>query len=193
MSLNLAEKQAVVAEVGEVAQKAQSALSAEYRGLTVAQMNALRVKAREQGVYLRVVKNTLARRAIQGTSFECLQDVLVGPLVLAFSLEDPGAIARLFKDFVKDASYDKLVIKHVAMGNQLLPANDLQKLAELPTKDQALAMLMGVMLAPVEQLARALNDIPGQVVRATNDIPGRAVRVVAAVQRQKEEAAGEAG
>lgn len=102
MSLNLAEKQAVVTEVAKVAASAHSAIAAEYRGLSVAQITNLRVKARETGVYLRVVKNTLARRAVQGTEFECLQSSLVGPLILAFSQQDPGAAARLFKEFLKE-------------------------------------------------------------------------------------------
>jgi len=104
MSLNLAEKQAVVAEVAKVAASAHSAIAAEYRGLSVAQLTTLRVKARETGVYLRVVKNTLARRAVQGTEFECLQSSLVGPLILAFSQEEPGAAARIFKEFLKEKS-----------------------------------------------------------------------------------------
>jgi hypothetical protein len=111
MSLNLAEKQAVVAEVAKVAASAHSAIAAEYRGLSVAQLTTLRVKARETGVYLRVVKNTLARRAVRGTEFECLQPNLVGPLILAFSQEEPGAAARIFKEFLKEKTNDKLVVK----------------------------------------------------------------------------------
>lgn len=123
MSLNLAEKQAVVAEVAKVAASAHSAIAAEYRGLSVAQLTALRVKARETGVYLRVVKNTLARRAVQGTEFECLQPNLVGPLILAFSQEEPGAAARIFKEFLKEKANDKLVIKTLAVGGQAFPAS----------------------------------------------------------------------
>ena len=123
MSLTLQQKQAVVSEVREVAATAQAAVAAEYIGLTVAQMTQLRTKARSSGVYLRVVKNTLARRAVDGTSFECLKDSLTGPLLLVFSLEDPGAGARLVRDFAKDNA--KLVTKAVAFAGELRPASEL--------------------------------------------------------------------
>lgn len=163
MSLNLAEKQAVVAEVAEVANGAYSAIAAEYRGLTVSQMTELRAKARGDGVYLRVVKNTLARRALADTEFECMRDDLVGPLMLAFSQEDPGAAARLFKDFAKNN--DALVVKVLAVGGQVLPASELNRLASLPTREQALSQLMACMRAPLDKMARTLNEVPGKFVR----------------------------
>ncbi len=175
MALTLAEKKAVVSEVAEVASQAYSAVAAEYRGLTVEEMTELRARARDGGVYLRVVKNTLARRAVEGTDFECMQDGFVGPLLLAFSKEEPGAAARLVKDFAKE--HDKLVPKLVSFGGQMLAANELDRLASMPTREQALAMLMAVMKAPVEKLVRTLNEVPGKLVRT-----------VAAVRDQKQSA-----
>ena len=163
MSLTLAEKKAVVAEVSEVAGGALSAIAAEYRGLDVAQMTELRAKARETGVYVRVVKNTLAKRAVQDTEFACLQDSLVGPLILAFSREDPGAAARLFKDFSKNNN--ALVVKVLAVGGQTLPATDIERLASLPTREQALSLLMACMRAPLDKFARTVNEVPGKLVR----------------------------
>lgn len=170
MSLNLAEKQAVVAEVATVAAGAHSAIAAEYRGLSVAQVTALRVKARESGVYLRVVKNSLARRAVQGTEFECLQPSLVGPLILAFSQQEPGAAARIFKDFLKDKANDKLVVKALAVGGRAYPAQELERLASLPTRDEAISLLMATMRAPLDKFARTLNEIPGKLVRTVDAI-----------------------
>ncbi len=163
MALNLDQKKAVVAEVAEVAANAHSAIAAEYIGLTVEDMTTLRVKARESNVYLRVVKNTLARRAFEGTDFECMSDGMVGPMVLAFSQEDPGAAARVISDFAKEN--DKLVAKLVSIGGELLETGDIKRLASLPTKDQAISMLMSVMNAPVEKLARTLNEVPTKLVR----------------------------
>src|SRR5688572_32247964 len=131
MALRLEDKKALVAEVAAVAQTAQSVVAAEYRGLTVTQMTDLRTRARKSGVYLRVVKNTLARKAIAGTQFEVVSKSLKGPLVLAFSKEDPGAAARLVKAFAKDN--DKLVPTVVALGGSLYAAKDLDKVANLPT------------------------------------------------------------
>ena len=176
MPLNLEDKKSIVAEVSAVAAEAHSAIAAEYRGLTVEQMTELRARARNNGVYLRVVKNTLARRALEGTAFECMNEGLVGPLVLAFSQEDPGSAARLIKDFAKE--HDKLVTKLVSIGGELLAANDIERLASMPTRDQAISMLMAVMKAPVEKLARTLNEVPGKLVRT-----------VAAVRDQKQNAA----
>lgn len=170
MSLNLAEKKAVVAEVTEIASKSHAMIAAEYRGITVARLTKLRVKARESGVYLRVVKNTLARRAVQGTDFECISPVLVGPLVLAFSQEDPGAAARVIKEFLQDKENDKLVVKGLAFGGQLLAPQDLERLASMPTRDQAISMLMAVMKAPIEKLARTFNEVPGKLVRTVEAI-----------------------
>jgi len=156
-------KKLVVAEVAEVASKAYSAVGAEYRGLTVDQMTEMRVKARESGVYLRVVKNTLAKRALAGTEYECMNEALSGPLVLAFSMEDPGAAARLLKTYAKE--YESLEVKMLAVGGELLPASDIDRLATLPTRDEALSLLMSVMKAPVTKLARTVNEVPGKLVR----------------------------
>ncbi len=176
MALNLEQKKTIVAEVAEVAAKAYSAIGAEYNGLTAGKMTELRAKARESGVYLRVVKNTLARRAVEGTEFECMQEGMVGPLVLAFSMEDPGAAARVLKDFAKEN--EALVVKLVSISGQLLDASELERLASLPTKEQAISMLMALMKAPAEKLARTLNEVPGKLVRT-----------VAAVRDQKQSAA----
>lgn len=163
MALRLEDKKAFVAEVNEVAVTAHSAVAAEYRGLTVSEMTELRKQAREGGVYMRVVKNTLARRAVEGTDFECMQDGLEGPLVLAFSREDPGAAARVLKAFAKN--HDKLVPKLVSIGGKLLPAADLERLASLPTLDEARAMLLGVFQAPAGQLVRTLAEPAAALAR----------------------------
>lgn len=160
MALNLDGKKAVVEEVAEFAAKALSAVAAEYRGLTVSEMTELRKTARETGVYLRVVKNTLARRAVSGTEFECMQEGLVGPLLLAFSMEDPGCAARLISDFSK--SHNKLVAKVVAIGGQAYGPSELERLAKLPTRDQGISMLMSVMKAPVGKLVRTLAALRDQ-------------------------------
>jgi len=163
MALSIEQKKAVVAEVADAANSALAAVAAEYRGLTVEEMTELRVKARESGVFLRVAKNTLVRRAVEGTEFECIQDSLTGPLLLAFSMEDPGAAARLVKDFAK--SHDKLVAKLVAIGGQAYDVSELDRLASLPTYDQAIAILMGVMKAPVEKFVRTLAEPHTKLVR----------------------------
>jgi large subunit ribosomal protein L10 len=163
MALSFAEKEAIVSEVAEVAASAYSAVTAEYIGLSAEEMTELRAKARSGGVYLRVVKNTLARRAVNGTDYECLQDTLTGPLLLAFSQEDPGAAARVLKDFAKENN--KLVIKALSVSGQLLAASEIDRLASLPTKEQAISMLMSVMQAPIAKFARTLNEVPGKLVR----------------------------
>jgi len=163
MSLTLQQKQAVVSEVREVALTAQAAVAAEYAGLTVAQMTALRAKARAGGIYLRVVKNTLARRAVDGTSFDCLKDSLTGPLLLVFSGEDPGAGARLVRDFAKDN--DKLKAKAVAFAGELRPGSDLNLLASMPTLDEARSKFLSVLLAPQTKLVRTLAEPAAQLVR----------------------------
>lgn len=164
MPMNFEQKQALVAEVHEVASAAQSAIAAEYRGLTVGQMTEFRARARNEDVYVRVVKNTLAKRAVEGTEFECLGAALKGPLVLAFSREDPGAAARVVKEFAKDN--DKLVTTAVAVGGAVYPAGDLERLASLPTMDQARSMLLGVLQAPLTQLVRTLAE-PGAMLART--------------------------
>ncbi|MDQ7090223.1 MAG: 50S ribosomal protein L10 [Methylococcales bacterium] len=175
MALILDDKKAVVEEVATIAAQAHSAVAAEYRGLTVTELTELRKIARETGVYLRVVKNTLARRAVAGTEFECMQAGLKGPLILAFSMEDPGCAGRLISDFSKD--HDKLVTKVVSIGGQVYGASELKKLASLPTRDQALSMLMSVMKAPVEKLVRTLAEPNSKMVRT-----------IAAIKEQKEAA-----
>jgi large subunit ribosomal protein L10 len=157
VALNLQGKKAVVEEVAKFAAKAHSAVAAEYRGLTVSEFTELRKAARETGVYVRVVKNTLAKRAVAGTEFECMGDALVGPLLIAFSMEDPGSAARLISNFSK--GHDKLITKIVAIGGQSYGASELARLARLPTRDQGISMLMSVMKAPVEKLARTLAAV----------------------------------
>ena len=157
MALNLSQKQEVVAELADVAAKAHSLVAAEYAGTTVSQMTAMRKKARETGVYLRVVKNTLASRAVAGTEFEVVKDSLVGPLLYAFSTEEPGAAGRLIKEFAK--GNDKLQAKVVAVGGQQYPASHVEVLASLPTRDQALAMLARVLAEPAAMFARAVKAV----------------------------------
>lgn len=160
MALNLSQKQEVVAELAEVAAKAHSLIAVEYAGTTVEQMTAMRKKARESGVYLRVVKNTLASRAVAGTDFEVVKDVLVGPLLYAFSTEDPGAAGRLIKEFAK--SNDKLQAKVVSAEGKLLPAEHVDVLAALPTREQALAMLARVLAEPATMFARVVQAVADQ-------------------------------
>jgi large subunit ribosomal protein L10 len=163
MALNIEQKKAVVAEVAEVAKNALSAVAAEYRGLTVEQLTDLRVKAREGGVFVKVAKNTLVRRAVEGTEFECLNDSLTGPILLAFSMDDPGAAARLVKDYAKE--HNLLVTKNVAIGGTMYDASELDRLSKLPTYDQAIAILMSVMKAPVEKFVRTLAEPHTKMVR----------------------------
>ncbi|KZC16162.1 MULTISPECIES: 50S ribosomal protein L10 [unclassified Rhodanobacter] len=157
MALNLSQKQEVVAELAEVAAKAHSLVAAEYAGTTVEQMTAMRKKARESGVYLRVVKNTLASRAMAGTEFEVVKDALVGPLLYAFSTEEPGAAGRLIKEFAK--GNDKLKAKLVSVEGKLLPASHVDVLASLPTREQALTMLARVLAEPATMFARAVKAV----------------------------------
>ena len=175
MALKLDDKKVIVEEVAAIAAEAHSAIAAEYRGLTVKEMTALRKVARESGVYMRVVKNTLARRAIEGTEFECMQEGLSGPLLLAFSVADPGSAARVISDFSKE--HDQLVTKLVSIGGQLYDASELKRLASLPNRDQAISMLMAVMKAPVEKFVRTLAEPHAKLVRT-----------VAAVKEQKDAA-----
>lgn len=163
MVLKLEDKKAIVSEVAGVAKQAISLVAAEYSGLTVSKLTELRKSARSSGVYMRVVRNTLARRALEGTQFACMQQELVGPLVLAFSKEDPGAAARLIRDFAK--TNEKLKVKALAIDSQLLPAKDLDKLANLPTRDEAIAQLMSVMLAPITKLVRTMAEPHAKLVR----------------------------
>jgi large subunit ribosomal protein L10 len=160
MALNLSQKQEVVAELAEIAAKAHSLVAAEYAGTTVEQMTAMRKKARESGVYLRVVKNTLASRAVAGTEFEVVKDALVGPLLYAFSTEEPGAAGRLIKEFAK--GNDKLQAKVVSVEGKLLPASHVDVLASLPTREQALSMLARVLAEPAAMFARVIKAVADQ-------------------------------
>ena len=163
MALNIEQKKAVVAEVADAANKALAAVAAEYRGLTVEEMTELRAKAREDGVFLKVAKNTLVHRAVEGTEYECMQESLTGPLLFAFSMEDPGAAARLVKDYSKD--HEHLIAKLVAVGGELYDASELERLSSLPTYDQGIAILMGVMKAPIEKFVRTLAEPHTKMVR----------------------------
>ena len=163
MALKLEDKKTLVKEVNAVAGDSVTAVAAEYRGLSVSEMTELRRAARNAGVYMRVVKNTLARRAVEGTDFECMQETLRGPILLAFAKDDPGAAARVIKDFAK--GHDALQAVSLSTGGQLLPASDLKKLAELPTLDQARAMLLGVVMAPMSKLVRTLAEPSGMLAR----------------------------
>ena len=176
MALGLEDKKTIVADVSETATNALSLVVADARGVEVGDMTELRKQARENQVVLRVVKNTLARRALKDTDFECVDDALKGPSIFGFSMEDPGAAARLFKAFAKEN--DNFEVKALSVGGQLLESSQLDVLATLPTRDQALGMLAGVMLAPVTKMVRTFNDIPG-----------RTVRVIDQVRVQKDEAA----
>ncbi|HUH54554.1 MAG TPA: 50S ribosomal protein L10 [Rhodanobacter sp.] len=160
MALNLSQKKEVVAELAGVAATAHSLVAAEYAGTTVEQMTAMRKKARESGVYLRVVKNTLASRAVVGTEFEVVKDALVGPLLYAFSTEEPGAAGRLIKEFAK--GNDKLKAKIVSVEGKLLPAEHVDVLASLPTREQALAMLARVLAEPATMFARVVKAVADQ-------------------------------
>jgi len=166
MALRLEDKKLLVKEVNAVAADSVTAVAAIYRGLSVSEMTELRSKARSAGVYMRVVKNTLARRAIEGTDFECMQATLKGPILLAFAKDDPGAAARIIKDFAKE--HEALQAVSLAAGGQLLPGSDLARLAELPTLDQARGMLLGVMLAPMSKLVRTLAEPSAMLARTLN-------------------------
>ncbi len=163
VTLNLAEKKAVVEEVTQVASKAISAVVADYRGLTVNQMTQLRSQARKAGVYIRVIRNTLTKRAFKNTDLECLNDLLTGPIFVALSLEAPSDAARLLKDFTK--TFEKLEIKALSVGSKLYSANQIDTVASLPTRDEAIAKLMYVMKAPVEKFVRTLAEPHAKLVR----------------------------
>ena len=168
MAIKIAQKKEIVEEVAQAAKSAVSAVLADYRGMSVAEMNAMRVKGRDTGVYLRVVRNTLAKKALAESEFACLQDALVGPTLMAFSQEDPGAAARLLKDYSKEI--ETLEVKAIAIGGESLGPEQLDRVANLPTLDEARSMLLSVMLAPVTKLTRTLNDIPASVTRVISAI-----------------------
>jgi large subunit ribosomal protein L10 len=176
MAIGLEDKKAIVADVNETAANALSLVVADARGVTAGAMDELRKQARENGVRLRVVRNTLAKRAMQGTEFECVNDALTGPSIFGFSMEDPGAAARLFKDFAKEQ--EEFEVKALSVGGKALEASQIDALAKLPTLEQALGQLASVMIAPVTKLVRTFNEVPS-----------KATRVVAAVRDQKQDAA----
>jgi large subunit ribosomal protein L10 len=175
LSLNLEQKQAVVSDINARLAKAQAVIVAEYRGLEVGAATGLRARARQSGVYLRVLKNTLARRAVKGTPFEKLTDQLVGPLMYGIA-EDPVAGAKVLADFAREN--DKFVIKGGAMPNSVMSAQDVKALASMPSRDELLAKLLGTMQAPMAKLVRTMNEVPGKFVRT-----------LAAVRDAKEKAA----
>ena len=175
MAIGLDEKKAIVAEVNETAASALSLVVADARGVASNDMTALRATARESQVDLRVVRNTLAKRAFEGTEYECVSDTLAGPSLFGFSLEDPGAAARLFKDFAK--TNDRFEVKALSFSGKLMGADQLDVLAKMPTRDQALSMLMSVMKAPATKLVQTMNKVPGKLVRT-----------LAAIRDQKEQA-----
>ncbi len=163
MALNLNDKKQIVEEVKALAENSYSVVCANYRGLTVDEMTQLRVKAREAGASVRVIKNTLAKMALEGTQFEGLEQAMVGPIVYLFAHEDPGAAARVAKDFIKE--YKKLEVTGLTIGKGFIPGAQLDVVASLPTYDEAISKLMYVMKAPVEKFARTLNEVPGKLVR----------------------------
>lgn len=175
MAMSFEAKKAMVAEVSEVAGRAHSAVLAEYRGLSAGQMDQLRLAAREGGAYMKVVKNNLARLALVDTDYECMADAFVGPVIVGFSLEDPGSAARVVSDFGK--SNEALKVTAISFAGQLLPGEDLDRLAKLPTRDQALAQLMGVMKQPIVKF-----------VSTTREPVAQLTRTVAAVRDQKQAA-----
>lgn len=176
MALALEDKKKIVAEVNDTALNALSLVIADARGVDVGNLTALRKLARENNVSLRVVRNTLAKKAFDGTEFDCVSSALTGPSLFGFSMEDPGAAARIFKDFAKEN--ENFEVKALAVGGQLLQAAQLDVLAKLPTRHEALGMLARVTNAPVTKLARTFNDVPGRITR-----------VIAAVRDQKKDAA----
>jgi len=174
VSLNREGKQAIVGEIAAQVAKSQGIVVAEYRGLTVGAMTDLRRQARSSGVYLRVLKNTLARRAVKGTPFEVLSDKLVGPLIYGMS-GDPVATAKVLNEFAR--TNENFVIKGGAVPNSVISPAEVKALATMPSREQLLAMLMGTMRAPIQKFVSTLNEVPA-----------RLVRTVAAVRDQKEQA-----
>lgn len=168
MALTFAQKERIVAEVAEVAKTAHSAVGADYRGLSVEALTKLRVEARKAGVYVRVVKNTLAKRALAGTDFECMEEALTGPLILAFGQSDPGSAGRIVESFAKD--HKEFQVRMIAVGGKLLDGSELSKLAKMPTYDEAVSQLMSVMRAPVQKLATTLNEVPSKLARTLSAV-----------------------
>lgn len=168
VALRLEDKKAIVSQVIQIATNAPSAIAAEYRGLSVSELTEFRAKAREQGVYVKVVKNTLAKLALEGTPYACMREGLVGPLMLVFSQEDPGSAARLVKAFAKENNL--LVVKMISIGGELLEASELSKLASLPTKDKGIGLVMAVMKAPIGKFVRTLAEPHAKMVRIVAEV-----------------------
>ena len=166
MPLNIEAKKEVVKELNSEANNSVAGAIAEFSGLNVKDLTLLRTKARESDIYLKVVKNSLSRRALAETNFECLVDGLNGPIIIALSKEDLASPARLFKDFGKD--YEQLRTVGLSINGAAYPASDLERIAKLPTKDEAYSMLMGLMKAPIEKTVRLLNELPTKFVRLSN-------------------------
>ena len=161
--LTLEDKKAIVSNLNAVAKASESVLCADYRGLNVAALDALRKSAREAGVHVQVVRNTLAKRAFEDTPFSCLEDVLVGPMLVAFSKEEPGDAAKVFVKFVKE--HEALKVTALALGDTKMSGDQLLAVSKLPTKDEAISMLMSCMMGPANQLAALMRDVPGRLVR----------------------------
>lgn len=168
MTLRIDDKKAIVEELSEVASRSVSVIAAQYRGLTVGQMTKLRSQARKTGAVVKIYRNTLARRAIKGTRFECLQDALVGPMILLFSQDEPAAAARMARDFAKD--HNHFVVQALVLEGRLLAAEQLKAVASMPSREEALAQLMMVMKGPVVKLARTLSETYAQLVRAVSAV-----------------------
>lgn len=163
MSMNIEQKKAIVSEVAQIADTAPTAIAAEYIGLNVAEMTELRRTARAAGVYLKVVRNTLARRALEGTKFDCMREELTGPLLLAFSNEEPGSAAKIIRDFSK--SNEKLVVRLISLDGKLLAASDLERVANIPSLEQARSMLLGLLQAPMGKFLRLVSEPEAKFVR----------------------------
>lgn len=168
MPLNLEQKKAIVSDLAELAKVSISAIAADYRGLTVSEMTELRSSARAKGVKMRVYRNTLARRALEGTEFECLRDTLKGPIVLLFAQDEPGAAARMLQDFLKKS--ERLQVRALAIDGQKLGPDKLKAVASLPSRHEALASLAAVLQAPVVKFVRTLNEPVAQFVRAMGQV-----------------------
>jgi|TARA_R110002020_G_scaffold143128_2_gene315317 large subunit ribosomal protein L10 len=168
VALGLAAKQAIVKEVNDVASNALSVAVAEYRGMEVADMTQLRRQAREQGVYLKVIRNTLAKRAFVDTKFQDMETALTGPLIYGFSIDAPGTAARLFKEFAKENKH--LKVTALSIGSGLMGADKLDAVASLPTRDEALAKLLATFKAPVSKFVRTINEVPTKFVRVLSAI-----------------------
>ena len=171
MTLSLQQKKAIVREVKEAASSALSLISVDFRGMNVAEMTEIRNLARDAGVQLRVVRNTLTKRALEDTEHACLNDTLAGPSMLAFSPEEPSAVARLLRDYAKQCQ--ALQVRAISIAGQLHGGEDLEKIASLPTRDEGIATLMSTMMAPVSGLARTLKEVPSKLVRTLSAIRER--------------------